>query len=152
MPDFLQHENIVVSEQGVFEFRSGKQIDGVSRPDISEIRIAYKTAAGRPILQGVIGTILLAIGICSVGLSLLLSPRSSYVGVGFLLAIGSIGWIMVSDALKRRHILFVTARDGRRHKLLFSVAANASDIELFLQKVRQTFGLEIHSDVKDIRT
>jgi hypothetical protein len=59
---------------------------------------------------------------------------------------------VLSDALKRRYILFVTARDGRRHKLLFSVAAHASDIELFLQKVRETLGLEIHSDVKNIRS
>ena len=148
MADFLQYENIVVSEQGVFEFRSGKQIDGVLRSDISEIRIAYKTAAGRPILQGVIGIILLAIGICCVWLWLLSRVHRG----GFLFAIGVIGWVMLSDALKRRYILFVTARDGRRHKLLFSVAAHASDIELFLQKVRQTFGLEIHSDVKNIRT
>lgn len=148
MADFLQYENIVVSEQGVFEFRSGKQIDGVLRPDISEIRIAYKTAAVRPILQGVVGIILLAIGICCVWLWFLSRVRRG----GFLFAIAVIGWIMVSDALKRRYILFVTARDGRRHKLLFSVAAHASDIELFLQKVRQTFGLEIHSDVKNIRS
>jgi hypothetical protein len=148
MADFLQYENIVVSEQGVFEFRSGKQIDGVLRPDISEIRIAYKTAAARPILQGVIGIILLAIGICFVWL-LFLSRVSKG---GFLSAIAVVGWIMLSDALKRRYILFVTARDGRRHKLLFSVAAHASDIELFLQKVRQILGLEIHSDVKNIRT
>ena len=148
MADFLQYENIVVSEQGVFEFRSGKQIDGVLRPDISEIRIAHKTAAGRPILQGVIGIILLAIGICCIWLWWLARVHRG----GFLFAAAVIGWVMVSDALKRRYIMFVTARDGRRHKLLFSVAAHASDVELFLQKVRQTFGLEIHSDVKNIRT
>ena len=149
MADFLQYENIVVSEQGVFEFRSGKQIDGVLRPDISEIRIAYKTAAGRPILQGVIGIILLAIGICCVWLWWV--SRVTGARGGFLFAIGVIGWVILSDALKRRYILFVTARDGRRHKLLFSVAAHASNIELFLQEVRQIFGLEIHSDVKSIR-
>src|SRR6476659_10329480 len=106
MADFLQYENIVVSEQGVFEFRSGKQIDGVLRPDISEIRIAYKTAAGRPILQGVIGIILLAIGICCVWLWLLSRLSKG----GFLFAIGVIGWVMLSDALKRRYLLFVKAR------------------------------------------
>jgi hypothetical protein len=84
MADFLQHENIVVSEQGVFEFHSGKQIDGVLQPEIGEIRIAYKTAAGRPILQGVIGIILLGIGICFVSLSFLL-PQI-YRSVGFLSA------------------------------------------------------------------
>ncbi len=148
MADFLQYANIVVSEQGVFEFRSGNQIDGVLRSDISEIRIAYKTAAARPILQGVIGIILIAIGIGCVALWFLARIQKG----GFLFAIGVIGWIMLSDALKRRYILFVTARDGRRHKLLFSVAAHASEVELFLQKARQTFGLEIHSDVKQIRT
>jgi hypothetical protein len=148
MADFLQYENIVVSEQGVFEFRSGKQIDGVLGSDISEICIAYKTAAGRSILQGVIGIILLAIGICCVWLWWVARVRRG----GFLFAIGVIGWIMLSDALKRRYILFVTARDGRRHKLLFSRAARAPDLELFLQKVRQTCGLEIHSDVKNIGT
>ena len=111
MADFLQHENIVVSEQGVFEFRSGKQIDGVLQPQIAKIRIAYKTAAGRPILQGVIGIILLGMGICFVSLSFL-SPHN-YRGVGFLSAIGSIGWIMLSDALKRRYILFASTTLAR---------------------------------------
>jgi len=146
MAEFLQYENIVVSEQGVFQFRSGKQIDGVLRPNISEIRIAYKTAAGRPILQGVMGIILLAIGICCISLWWLARVNRG----GFLFAIAVIGWITLSDALKRRYILFVTARDGRRHKLLFSVRAHASDIELFLRKVRETFGLEIYSDVNNI--
>jgi len=59
---------------------------------------------------------------------------------------------MLWDVLKRRYVLFVTARDGRLHKLSFSVAAYPADIELFLQQVRQTFALEIQSDVANIRT
>jgi len=66
--DFLQHENILVSERGVFEVQSGKQIDGVERPDIAQIRVAYASAAYRPILETVVGIILVAAGIWGVWL------------------------------------------------------------------------------------
>jgi hypothetical protein len=154
MADLLQHENIVVSERGVFEVRSGKQIDGVLRPEIAEIRIAYVRAGNYLIVQGIIGIVLLALGFCGAWWQSQesfhyfgsRSPESVLVGMGI------VGVVVLCDVLMRRYVLLVTARDGRCHKLLFSRDAVPSDIEPFLLQVRQTFGLKIHSDVKDIRT
>jgi hypothetical protein len=61
--DYIECENILVSERGVFEVQSGKQVDGVLRPDIEHIRVAYASAANRPILEGIIGAVLFALGI-----------------------------------------------------------------------------------------
>ena len=150
MADFLEHENILISERGVFEVQSGKQIAGVERPHIAQIRVAYSSAAQRPILEGVVGLVLVALGFWGVWLCLQSLKGFRYYAV--LLVMGVLGAAMLWDVLRRRYVLLVTARDGRRHKLSFSVLAYPADIELFLQKVRQTFGLEIQSDVADINT
>jgi hypothetical protein len=154
MADLLQHENILVSERGIFEVRSGKQIDGVLRPEIAEIRIAYVRAGNYLIVQSIIGIILLALGFCGAWWNW--QERSHYVGrrspEGVLVGMGIVGVVVLWDVLKRRYVLLVTARDGPCHKLLFSRDAVPSDIEPFLQQVRQTFGLKIHSDVKEIKT
>ena len=150
MADFLQHENILVSERGVFEVQSGKQIDGVERAQIARVRLAYSIAAQRPILEGAIGVVLFVAGIW--GVRICFRSLVAFRLYLWLLVMGILGTAMLWDVLKRRYVLFVTARDGRIHKLSFSVAAYPADIELFLQKVRQTFGLEIQSDVADIQT
>jgi hypothetical protein len=93
---------------------------------------------------------LFALGIWGVWLCLQTLKGLRYYAV--LLVMGILGSAMLWDVLKKRYVLFVTARDGRLHKLSFSVAAYPADIEVFLQKVRQTFGLEIQSDVADIKT
>jgi hypothetical protein len=154
MADLLQHENILVSERGIFEVRSGKQIDGVLRPEIAEIRIACMRAGNYLIAQSIIGIILIALGFCG---AWWIWPESFHDVGGrspedFLIGMGIVGVVVLWDVLKRRYVLLVTARDGRCHKLLFSRDAVPSDIEPFLQQVRQTFGLKIHSDVKDIKT
>jgi hypothetical protein len=148
--DFLQHEGILVSERGVFEVQSGKQIGGVERPQIAQIRVAYASAAYRPILETIVGVVLAAAGIWGVWLCLQSLKGFRYDAA--LLVMGVLGAAILWDVLKRRYVLFVTARDGRLHKLSFSVTAYPADIELFLQKVHQTFGLEIQSDVADIKT
>jgi hypothetical protein len=148
--DFLQHENILVSGRGVFEVQSGKQIGGVQRTDIAQIRVAYASAAHRPVAEAIVGIVLVAAGI--LGVSLCLQSLKGFRYYAALLVIGVLGAAMLWDVLKRRYVLFVTARDGRLHKLSFSLAAYPAGIELFLQNVRQTFGLEIQSDVADIKT
>ena len=150
MADFLECENILVSERGVFEVQSGKQIDGLARPDIAQIRITYSSAAHRPILEGVVGTVLAVLGIW--GVLLCFQSLKGFRYYAALLVMGILGVAMLWDVLKRRYVLLVTARDGHVRKLSFSVAAYPADIEVFLQKVRQTFGLEIQSDVPDIKT
>jgi hypothetical protein len=151
MADLLQYENIIVSEQGVFEFRSGRQIDGVPKPEIAQIRVAY-VLVGNLVAQIVVGIILLAIGF----LGGWWEWQEGYHYVGrhsaerFLQGMAIVGLVVLWDALKRRYVLFVTGRDGRCHKLLFSRDARPSGIEPFLQNARRTFGLAIQSDVKQI--
>jgi hypothetical protein len=148
--DYIEFENILVSERGVFEVQSGKQVDGLERAHIAQIRVAYSRAAQRPLLEGVVGVVLFAFGIWGVWLCLQSLKGFRYCIV--LLVMGILGAAMLWDVLKKRYVLFVTARDGHLHKLSFSVAAYPADIELFLQKARQNFGLEIQSDVADIKT
>jgi hypothetical protein len=148
--DYIECENILVSERGVFEVQAGKQIDGVTRRDIEAIRVGYASAANRPILEGIIGAALSVLGIkgillCYVSLKGLLH----YV---ILIVLGVIGASMLWDVLKRRYVLYVRARTGRTHKLSFSVGAYPADIEIFFKKVRERFGLEIISDVATFRS
>ena len=150
MADFLQHENILVSERGVFEVQSGKQIDGVERAEVAQIRVAYASGAQRPVLEAVVAVPLLVAGFW--GVRICFRSLVAFRLYVWLLVMGILGAAMLWDVLKRRYVLFVTARDGRLHKLSFSVAAYPADIELFLQNVRQTFELEIQSDVADIKT
>ena len=147
--DFLQHEGILVSQRGVFEVQLGKQFDGVEKADIAQIRVAYASAAERPVLEGAVGVSLLAAGLW--GVRICFRSLLAFYLYSWLLVMGILGAAMLWDVLKRRYVLFVIARDGRLYKLPFSVAAYPRDIELFLKKVHQTFGLDIYSDVTEIR-
>ena len=153
MADFLQHENILVSERGIFEIRSGKQIDGVLQPEIAEVRIAHMRAGNYLIVQGVIGLLLLALGLCGIVWDWRHYSYSAGGGslTAYLIGMCIVGVVVLWDVLRRRYVLLVTAHDSCCHKLLFSREARPSDIEPFLQQVRHSFGLTIHSDARDIK-
>jgi hypothetical protein len=148
MSDYIECKNILVSDRGVFEVQGRKQVDGVLRPDIEEIRVAYTTGANRPLAEGIFGAVLLVLGVK--GVLLCLESMKGFRYYVILLVLGVIGAAMLWDVLKRRYVLYVRARGGRTHKLSFSVSAYPADIEVFFQRVKERFGLEINSDTSSI--
>jgi hypothetical protein len=106
---------------GVFEVQAGKQIDGVEKADIVQIRVAYASAAQRPVFEAVVALPLLAAGFWGVRICFR-SLVAFYLYV-WLLVMEILGATMLWDVLKRRYVVFVTARDGRLHKLSFSLGA-----------------------------
>ncbi len=149
MADYIEFEGVLMSERGVFQVQSGKEVAGVLRPNIQRIRVAYASAANRPILEGIIGAALFLCGIK--GVLMCFESLKGFRYYVFLLVFGILGAAMLWDVLKKRFVLFVTKCDGRREKLSFSVLAYPADIEAFLQKAKDQFGLEIQSDVESIK-
>jgi hypothetical protein len=149
VPDYIECENILVSERGIFEVQSGKEVDGVLRPDIESIRVAYASAANRPIIEGIVGGVLFALGIK--GLLLCFQSMKGFRYYIVLIVLGIIGAAMLWDVLKRRYVLYVRSRGGRTHKLAFSVLAYPADIEIFFHKAKERFGLMIDSKVATIK-
>lgn len=145
MADHIECDNILISDRGVFEVSSGKQLAGVLRPDIDRIRVAYTVASNRPVLEGVFGLVLVGVGIK--GMLLCLDSLKGFRYMAALVVLGVIGPAMLFDVIQRRYVLFVTARDGRVHKLSFAASAYSADIETFLRIANEKFGLGVQSDV-----
>jgi hypothetical protein len=149
VPGHIECDNILVSDRGVFEVSSGKQIAGVLRPDIHRIRVAYTVASNRPLLEGIFGLLLVGVGIR--GVLLCFESLKGFRYEAAMVVLGVIGAAMLWDVIKRRYVLFVTARDGRVCKLSFAAGAYSADVETFLRTVNERFGLGVQSDVRNIK-
>jgi hypothetical protein len=143
----LECGNIVVSDQGVFEVQGRKLIVAVMMPDIQRIRFAYTSGANRPVLEGVVGAILVVLGIK--GVLLCWESMKGFRYYVVLVVLGVLGAAMLWDVIKRRYILHVIARDDTARKLSFATTTSFDDIQLFLERAKERFGLHIESDVRD---
>jgi hypothetical protein len=147
LPKHLEYEDIIVSDQGIFEMQHGRIGAKVFRPDIESVRLAYACPANRPILEAAIGVPLFTGGVY--GLIAWLMGRIAVSDILFiLLAMGVLGVGMLYDVLRRRYVLVVMSR-GAVHKLAFSSHAFLEDIDRFRQQVQAQYGISIESDIRE---
>jgi hypothetical protein len=145
----LEYEDIIISEHGIFEMQHGQIGAKVFRPDIESVRLAYTTPANRPILESAIGAPLFVGGVYG-----LVGWLVGWIAVSdvlfVLLAMGVVGFGMLYDVFRRRHVLVVTSR-GVVHKLAFSRYARIEDIDRFREQVQTQYGIPIENNLPSAR-
>jgi protein-S-isoprenylcysteine O-methyltransferase Ste14 len=126
----LSYLNLAISEKGLSEFSGGRRIIFVPKDEVQIIEIKFGSSAERPLIQTIVGLMLVALG--CVGLSMILSSgmRGLRWGLGFLL-FGGFGIWFLHETFKKNHYLWVICRNDRR-KLVFRGAFQEADFSKFI--------------------
>lgn len=127
----ISYLNITFSQKGVSEFSGRQRAVFIPREEIQRIQIKTGSRAERPLVQGIAGVALLALGV--VGVRMFISNGAAFLRweAGFLLFGGVGGWLLL-EALRKGHCLLVTCSRETR-KLVFDKKVNEPELAEFLR-------------------
>jgi len=142
----LSYLNIVLSEKGVSEFSHGQRMVFVPKEQIQRIEIKFGSRAGRPLVQIILGLLLVGLGF--VGLFLLVSGGFVELrwGLGFIL-FGGLGVFCLYEVLGKGYYLRVISSNDAR-KLVIKGAIQKTELAKFIKAAVQ-FGYIFQNCLSD---
>lgn len=131
----MTYLNIVVSEKGVSEFSHGQRMIFVPKEQIQRIEIKFGSRAERPLVQIILGLLLVGLGL--VGLALLIVGGFVELrwGMGFIL-FGGLGLFCLYEVLRKGYYLHVISPNDTR-KLVIKGAIQKTEFSKFIKAAVQ---------------
>jgi hypothetical protein len=130
-PNQWSYLNIIISEKGLSEFSDGKRIIFIPKEQVQLIEIKFGSHAERPLMQVILGLLLIVLGFAGVYLVLIGGLRGLYWGLG-LIGFGGIGVLCLYEAIKKGHYLYVTCLKDAR-KLKFTGEIKKTELSKFIK-------------------
>jgi hypothetical protein len=142
----LSYLNIVVSEKGLSEFSHGQRIIFIPKEQIQRIEIKFGSQAERPLVQIILGLLLVGLGL--VGLFLLISAGFVELrwGIGFIL-FGGLGVFCLYEVLRKGYYLDVISSNDTR-KLVIKGVIKKTELSKFIKTAVQ-FGYIFQNGLSD---
>jgi hypothetical protein len=127
----LAYLNIVISEKGLSEFSHGKRVVFIPKEQIQNIEIKFGFQAERPMVQTVLGLLLVGLGL--VGLFFVISGGFAELrwGIGFIV-FGGLGVFCLYEAFKKGYYLRVISSNDAR-KLVIRGAIEKTEWPKFIK-------------------
>lgn len=140
--------DVAFSADSIIELDNGRPLLVIPREQIQRSVVKHGFSALHPLLEGLFGSILLAIGVVPVvltNIAAILHPRLAKYAI-YLLFVGFVGLLVLYSGLRRGYFLEMWTSKGRR-KIVFSKKAGVTELEQTLKTVNESFGYGIASDI-----
>ena len=127
----LLYLNVAISEEGLAELRKGRRVVFVPKERVQGIEVRFGSPAERPLIQGILGSVLTAFGLAGV-FFLAEGGIAMYRWEAGSLFFTVIGLWLLWETMRRRYYLRVISSNDER-KLVFSGKVQKSELSTFLQ-------------------
>ena len=127
-PSYL---NVEVSEKGISQLSDGRRTIFIAKEQIQNIEIRFGSRAERPLMQTILGILLVGLGVA--GLVLLITDGMAGLrwGIGFVI-FGGLGGFCLYEALRKGHYLRVSTRNDSR-KFVFNGRVKKTELSGFIK-------------------
>jgi hypothetical protein len=116
-PAYWSYENLRISEKGVSEVIAGRRMLFIPKQQVQYIETKFGSHAERPLVQMVLGLLLVALGLAGLYLALAGGIRGLYWGAGFM-GFGAIGVYCLYEAFKKGYFFSVIcSKETRKIKI-----------------------------------
>jgi hypothetical protein len=140
----MEHANVLISDEGLFELDGKRKVLSVPRSTIESIRLLHGIQSERPLVQSAFGLILIGIGLTPLRWVVSWVQEGGVLTKEVLLLCLTIpiGLWMLWAALAPGYYLLVTSTSGTR-KIAFARNAPFSEIHQLLKDANEQLGYAI---------
>ena len=138
--EFTQLDTVRFCDEGVYELDGNQTMVFVPRNEIRDLQLVFATSAERQITVFIISIILLVISATPIValINVFIFGGSFKIIFSLLLAL-SVPALFMLKSLKKRYVLLVTKRTGKR-KLVFQRCSDSNVIEAFILRSKRRHG------------
>jgi hypothetical protein len=128
----ISFSDVEVSERGVSQLSHGKRTIFIPKEQIKSIEIRFGSRAERPLIQTILGALLVGLGVAGVVILISAGYAGLRWGVGFLI-FGGLGGFCLYEVLRKGYYLKVMFSNDAR-KLLFNGAVSRPELSSFIKE------------------